>query len=74
MRVLRCAVEVIAANPGRGRLTDPSQGAPLPKTVDGDGAIHLCEHVACKLPPERWWEGGKGSGSKGGNNRQINRR
>jgi hypothetical protein len=34
--------------------------------VNGEGAVHLCDVLACKLPAERWWEnngGGKGSNS-----------
>lgn len=39
----------------------------IAKTVNGDGAIHLCELVACRLPPERWWEQGKQQQGQGGN-------
>lgn len=39
------------------------------KTVNGEGAVHLCDVLACKLPAERWWEnngsGKGGSSSKG---------
>ena len=35
-----------------------------PRRTHGNGPVHLCEHVACKLPPERFWE--KGSGGVGG--------
>jgi hypothetical protein len=40
----------------------------VPRTVGGDGAVHVCEHVACKLPSENWYEAGKGGqgGRQGG--------
>ncbi|GBF90528.1 DNA RNA non-specific endonuclease [Raphidocelis subcapitata] len=38
---------------------------PVPKTSGGDGAIHVCELLACRLPPERWWEN-NGQGPSGG--------
>lgn len=31
-------------------------------TVNGEGATHLCDVVACQLPEAGWWE-------QGGNNR-----
>jgi endonuclease G len=38
----------------------PPPPLPPPRTTGGRGAVHLCEHVACKLPKEKWWlEGGK---------------
>lgn len=39
----------------------------LPMTTGGRGAVHICEVVACKLPPEKWWlgEGKKGRGGGG---------
>jgi len=43
---------------------------PVPKTAGGDGAIHLCELVACRLPPEKWWDSGGGSGGGGGGGRK----
>jgi hypothetical protein len=34
--------------------------------VNGEGAVHLCDVLACKLPAERWWENnGSGKGSSG---------
>jgi hypothetical protein len=30
-----------------------------PVTVGGQGAVHVCEHVACRLPAENWYEQGK---------------
>ena len=29
-----------------------------PRRTGGKGPIHLCEHVACVLPAERFWEKG----------------
>jgi hypothetical protein len=41
----------------------------VPRTVGGDGAVHVCEHVACKLPAENWYEQGKQGGRQGGGNK-----
>lgn len=30
-----------------------------PRTSGGRGAVHICEHIACKLPQEKWWLEGK---------------
>jgi hypothetical protein len=37
--------------------------------VNGEGATHLCDVVACQLPEAGWWE--QGGGSKNG--RGLNR-
>eukprot|EP00879_Flechtneria_rotunda_P013643 GHRR01014251.1.p1 GENE.GHRR01014251.1~~GHRR01014251.1.p1 ORF type:complete len:441 (+),score=151.04 GHRR01014251.1:1605-2927(+) len=47
-----------------------------PKTVNGEGAVHLCDVVACQMPPEKWWGIGGDSGSKGssgGGSRSLQR-
>jgi endonuclease G, mitochondrial len=41
---------------------------PAPRTVGGRGAVHICEHVACRLPAEKWWLDGKEKGKKGARN------
>lgn len=30
------------------------------------GAVHICEHTACRLPAERFWEASGGSSGKNG--------
>jgi hypothetical protein len=50
------------------RRRPPQEVKLVPRTVGGDGAVHVCEHVMCKLPSEKWYEqggGGKGAGGKG---------
>jgi hypothetical protein len=51
------------------RLLATSAAAFAAVAVNGEGAVHLCDVLACKLPAERWWEnngGGKGSNSSKG--------
>ncbi|KAF6253321.1 hypothetical protein COO60DRAFT_429579 [Scenedesmus sp. NREL 46B-D3] len=69
-----------AAVTARGRGSKAAAGAPPApaaldpvqrqrKTVNGEGAVHLCDVLTCKLPAERWWEdngGGKGSSNSSG--------
>eukprot|EP00775_Hariotina_reticulata_P011483 gene11483-11627_t len=40
------------------------QAALLP--LNGEGAVHLCDLVACQMPLERWWDNGSRGGGKGG--------
>eukprot|EP00892_Ulva_mutabilis_P003598 jgi/Ulvmu1/160/UM001_0164.1 len=44
--------------------TGVSAGPPKfrPRRANANGAAHLCEEVWCQLPPENFWEGGKGKG------------
>lgn len=35
---------------------------PPPRTVGGRGAVHLCEHSACVLPAENFWQATDGNG------------
>jgi endonuclease G len=47
---------------------------PLPTTTGGRGAVHICEHVACKLPQEKWWlEGKQQQDQKKKNGKQVGR-
>lgn len=36
-----------------------------PRRCTADGCAHLCEEVRCQLPPENFWEGGKGKARTG---------
>lgn len=54
------AATTVDAGPGRFRpgRTDRRKSG---------GGVHLCEHVRCELPAERFWERqGSGGGGKGG--------
>jgi hypothetical protein len=46
--------------PSSGELavtnTDSGPRAFRPRRVKCDGMVHLCEHVACRLPPQNFWE------------------
>lgn len=46
------AAVVSKAASGRAR-------GPAVKTKPGYGVIHLCEEIACRLPPEKFWEDAK---------------
>lgn len=37
-----------------------------PRRATADGCAHLCEEVWCQLPPENFWEAGKGKGRPAG--------
>jgi hypothetical protein len=39
----------------------------------GRGAVHVCEHTACRLPAENWWTSSKGSSKKQGEGLQRSR-
>lgn len=45
--------------------------------VGGEGAVHLCDVVACRLPPANWWDNGNGRGNSssggGGGGRSLQR-
>jgi endonuclease G len=47
-----------------------SSPQPPARTVNGRGAVHLCEQVACRLPKEKWWEDYKGKGGGKGQQQQ----
>lgn len=40
--------------------------------MNGEGATHLCDVVACQLPEAGWWEQGGNSSNRGGS-RGLNR-
>lgn len=63
----QAAAMLLQLPPSGKEASSGSPPPPLPKTTgDRRGAVHLCEHVACKLPREKWWLDGKKAHEAGG--------
>ncbi len=58
-----CGPLMLTAKSEAAAAAQPEQ-ALVPVTVGGAGAVHVCEHVACRLPAENWYEQGKSSGPR----------
>lgn len=64
LQQLKLTQHLVPLLPSTGQALPPAVRAtqlPAPVTgPGGGGAVHLCEHRACRLPPPNWWAKGKG--------------